>query len=106
MKDKGWKLLVRLFKEAKRNGEIDFDEQRILHTTDFNVTELLHFVQEAWEDSILSETEKQQITFLIKKIRDDAVTLANYDDIITDQEEALLMIIRDIFEEFLRRRNF
>ncbi|MHA2090971.1 MAG: hypothetical protein ACW98K_08945 [Candidatus Kariarchaeaceae archaeon] len=100
VKDKGWKLLVQLFKTAKSDGSISFDEERILKASDQNVNNLLAYTQEAWKDRVLTEDEKQRIVFLIKKIQDDATTLAEYDDIITNEEEALLDIIREIIQEF------
>lgn len=100
-KEKGWKLLVRLFKEAKRDGEISFDEERILRATDLNVLHLVEYIQQAWDDQHLSEEEKRKITFLIKKIRDDATSLAEYDEIISHEEDAMLNIIREIIQEAL-----
>lgn len=100
-KEKGWKLLVRLFKEAKRDGDISFDEERILRATDLNVLHLVEYIQQAWDDRHLSEEEKRKITFLLKKIRDDAVSLAEYDEIISQEEDAMLQIIREMIQEVL-----
>lgn len=102
IKDKGWHLLVKLFKKANEDKEIDFDEGRIIKATDLNVTNLLEYSKEAWEDKKLTETEKQKMMFLLKKINDDAVTLAQYDDIITREEEELLEIIRSTVQTFFR----
>ena len=105
VKDKGWKLLVQLFKTAKSDGSISFDEERILKASDQNINNLLKYTQEAWKDRVLTEDEKQRIVFLIKKIQDDAITLAEYDDIITQEEEALLDTIREIIQEFCTRQH-
>ncbi|MHA2250028.1 MAG: hypothetical protein ACXAD7_06685 [Candidatus Kariarchaeaceae archaeon] len=104
VKDKGWQLLTRLFRTAKKDG-ISFDEERILRASDLNITALLEFAETAWEDKILTEDERRRITFLIKKIHDDAVSLAQYDDIITSEEEALLDIIKEIIHEFCVETN-
>ncbi len=101
VKDKGWKLLSRLFKTAAKDGVITFDEERILRASDLNVNNLLDYTKKAWEDKTLSENEKTRIIFLIKKIQDDAISLAQYDDIITNEEEELLDIIREIIHEFI-----
>jgi len=101
VKAKGWTFLVSLFKTAKADGEIDFDEERILRSVDLNVMKLLEFVRQSWEDNRLDEDEKKQIIFLIKKIEDDAVSLAEYDDLLTKQEEAMLIIIREMISEFM-----
>ena len=100
-RDKGWRLLLRLFKQAKQDREIDFDEERILRATDFNVLKLVKFIDEAWQDKHLSEEEILCITFLITKIRDDATSLAQYDEIISKQEQDMLDIIKVMVEEFL-----
>lgn len=100
IKDKGWHLLVKLFKKANEDKEITFDEGRIINATDLNINKLLEFTTDAWSDRILTENEKQKISFLLKKIQDDAVTLAEYDDIITNEEDELLEIIRDMVENF------
>ncbi|MHA2502937.1 MAG: hypothetical protein ACXAE3_08710 [Candidatus Kariarchaeaceae archaeon] len=101
VREKGWALLRALFLAAKKDGEIDFDEQRILKATDDNVMQLLETVRRAWDDSVLTETEKQQITFMIKKIKDDAVSLAEYDSVISEQEDEMLNIIYEKIYEFL-----
>lgn len=102
VKEKGWFLLVKLFKKAIEDREITFDEGRIIKATDLNVTNLLEYSKEAWEDKKLSETEKQKMSFLLKKIEDDAISLAQYDDIVTSEEEDLLGIIRNTIETFFR----
>ncbi|MHA2100250.1 MAG: hypothetical protein ACW99A_16365 [Candidatus Kariarchaeaceae archaeon] len=102
IKEKGWYLLIKLFKKANEDREITFDEGRIIKATDLNVTKLLEYSQQAWEDKKLTETEKQKMMFLLKKIKDDAVTLAQYDEIITDEEEDLLEIIKVTVETFFR----
>lgn len=100
VKDKGWVLLSNLFKQAADDKRITFDEGRILRATDLNVSKLLDFTEAAWEDKNLSETEKQRILFMIKKIQDDATTLAEYDDIVTNEEDEMLGIIRNLITEF------
>lgn len=102
IRDKGWHLLVKLFKKANEDKEITFDEGRIIKATDLNVTNLLEYSIKAWEDKKLTETEKQKMMFLLKKIKDDAITLAQYDEIITQEEEELLEIIRGTVEIFFR----
>lgn len=93
-------MLSKLFRQAASDNEITFDEGRILRATDLNVTKLMDFTKLAWDDKNLSETEKIRILFLIKKIVDDATTIAEYDNIITEDEEDMLAIIREIVEEF------
>lgn len=105
VKDKGWRLLVELFKTAKADNQITKEEEVILRTTDFNVLELLKYVKKAWDDGILTEHEMELIRNLITKIEDDATTLAADDNIITDDEENLLEIIRNILQEFFEE-NF
>jgi hypothetical protein len=102
VKEKGWHLLVKLFKKANEDREITFDEGRIIKATDLNVLNLLEYAKEAWEDKKLTETEKQKMMFLLKKIKDDAISLAHYDEIITQEEEELLEIIRGTVETFFR----
>ncbi|MFV2015667.1 MAG: hypothetical protein ACC656_09585, partial [Candidatus Heimdallarchaeota archaeon] len=87
---------------AKEDRKITFDEGRIIKATDLNVTNLFEYSVKAWEDKRLTETEKQKMMFLLKKIKDDAVTLAEYDEIITQEEENLLEIIRDTVQTFFR----
>lgn len=62
--------------------------------------ELISYAEVAWEDRILTESEKQKMFFLLKKIEDDAVTLAKYDEIITTEEENLLNIIKETINNF------
>ena len=40
IQEKGWKLLINLFKAANDDSIITFDEGRIVRTTDLNVTKL------------------------------------------------------------------
>ncbi|MCY3410500.1 MAG: hypothetical protein INQ03_02580 [Candidatus Heimdallarchaeota archaeon] len=106
IKSKAWQLLIRLFKQAKEDGQIDFDEGRILSSTDLNVNNLINNLREAWEDKILTSTERANLEFLVRKIEDDAISLAEYDNIITEQEQALLDIIREILDGFSEDPNF
>ena len=101
VRDKGWDLLVHLFKTAKADRSISFDEERILRSADDNIVKLLEYVREAWDDRGPNESEKQKITFLIKKIHDDARTLAEYDDIVTEEERKMLDDILEKMNEFL-----
>lgn len=105
VKEKGWHLLVNLFKQANTDKIISFDEQRIISATDLNVNKLVLYAKTAWEDSILTEDEKKRMSFLLKKIEDDAVSLAMYDDIITREEEDLLKIIKATVEHFFEEEQ-
>lgn len=100
IRGKAWQLLIRLFREAISDGRIDFDEGRIISSADLNVSNLIQYIKDAWDDKIITGSERANIQFLVKKIEDDAITLAEYDDIITSQEQALLDIIKDIIETF------
>ena len=106
VKEKGLTLLVRLFKKANEDREITFDEGRIIKATDLNVINLLEYSKQAWEDKKLTENEKQKMLFLLKKIEDDAISLAQYDDIITGEEEELLGIIKSTVETFFRSNYY
>ncbi len=106
IKAKSWQLLIRLFKEAKKDMEIDFDEGRILSSANLNINKLIAYVKMAWEDKIIDHTERKDIEFLIRKIEDDAVSLAEYDEIITAQEEALLGIIRELITDFTDESHY
>lgn len=97
---------MQLFKAAAQDGSISFDEERIIRATDLNVQNLVEYVDRAWEDKKLTEQEIQTITFLIKKIKDDAVSLAMYDEILSDQEEDLLDIIKGLITEFFELYHF
>lgn len=100
VRGKAWQLLIRLFREAISDGCIDFDEGRIISSADLNVKNLLQYIKDSWDDKIITGSERANIQFLVKKIEDDAITLAEYDDIITSQEQALLNIIKEIIEGF------
>lgn len=100
VKAKAWQLLIRLFKEAKRDSMIDFDEGRILSSANLNITKLLEYLRVAWADKRIDHNERKNIEFLVQKIENDAISLAEYDEIITQQEEALLEIIREMISKF------
>ena len=102
---KAWQLLINVFDEAMSDGCIDFDEGRIISSTNLNVNNLLDYITGAWEDNNLDHTERANIEFLVRKIEDDAISLAHYDDIITKQEAALLDIIRNLVEHFAHEEN-
>ena len=57
VKDKGFQLIVRLFKNAIKDGEVDRDEARVLQTTESNLLSLLNYVEEAWSDGKIDDTE-------------------------------------------------
>ncbi|MDH5646768.1 MAG: hypothetical protein OEZ01_12210 [Candidatus Heimdallarchaeota archaeon] len=97
--------MVKLYKTAAKDGDITYDEERILTVTDANILNLLNYVKGAWRDKILDDKEKQKITFLIKKIYDDAISVAEFDNFITNEEDSLLYIIREVIDEFLLEQH-
>ncbi len=104
IKDKGFQLIVRLFKTAIKDGEIDSDEARVLQTTESNILSLLDYVEKAWDDGKIDETEKICILELLKKIQSDAENIAFYDKKLSDEEAELLSIIDSMMGEF-RSKN-
>jgi len=100
VKEKGWKMLVALFKVAKADKQITPDEEAILETADVNVMNLLEYVKRAWLDNHLDNEEKERIEGLVAKIEDDATTVAALDSIITNEEADLIEVIRDTVREF------
>ena len=100
IKDKGFQLIVRLFKTAIKDGEIDRDEARVLQTTESNILSLLDYVEKAWDDGKIDEIEKACILKLLKKIQSDAENIAFFDKKLTDEEAELLSIIDSMMHEF------
>ena len=106
VKDKGFQLIVRLFKTAIKDGEVDQDEARVLQTTESNILSLLNYVEEAWSDGKIDDTEKLCILELIKKIQSDAENIAFFDKKLTDEEAELLSIIDSMMQEFKEDKEF
>ena len=106
VKDKGFRLIVRLFKTAIKDGEIDRDEARVLQTTESNILSLLNYVEEAWSDGKIDDTEKSCILELIKKIQSDAENIAFFDKKLTDAEAELLSIIDGMIRELKEDKEF
>ncbi|MCH8908104.1 MAG: hypothetical protein IH840_13530 [Candidatus Heimdallarchaeota archaeon] len=100
VKERGWELLVSLFKIAKSDNKITPDEEAILKTTDASVMNLLDYVKIAWEDNILDQDERETIEGLVAKIEDDALTEAASDKIITEEEQNMLEVIEETIQGF------
>ena len=106
VKDKGFQLIVRLFKTAIKDGEIDRDEARVLQTTESNIISLLKYVEQAWDDGKIDDNEKSCILELLKKIQTDAENIAFFDKKLTDEEAELLSIIDSMMREFKGDKEF
>ncbi len=104
IKDKGFQLLVLMFKRAMMDDKISEDEAEILKTTDMNVTKLYQCVQKAWEDELLDNNERDRINSLIDKILVDAENIAKKDNIITAEEKELLDLIYNMLDNFRKEK--
>lgn len=106
VKEKGFQLLVRLFKTAIKDGTIDSDEGKILTKTDSNMSKLHRYVNRAWEDNILDGEEKASILTLLQRIQLDAESIALSDNIITQEESEMLLVIDTMLEGFLDDHSY
>ena len=105
VKEKGFQLLLKLFKTAVKDGEIDIDEGKIIEKTDSNMNLLYHCVNKAWEDNVIDDEEKNCIITLLQRIQLDAESIALSDNNITKEEADLLLIIDNMLEEFLEHQE-
>ena len=89
-----------LFRTAMSDGILSNNELKILFSIEFNLTNLQEAVKKAFEDKIIDEYEKDIIGKIIYKIKDDAISIAKFDDCITQEDVVLLKILQVVLIEF------
>ncbi|MHA2503086.1 MAG: hypothetical protein ACXAE3_09460 [Candidatus Kariarchaeaceae archaeon] len=84
---------------AKQNGIITADEQAIIESVKENIAKYFEVLHQSYDDDIITSDEQNDMYALRKRIMDEAVEIAKDDNQITQDEFALLRVIKSILEE-------
>ncbi len=91
-----------LIRVALADGILSNEEIEVLMSIDPNL-ELLHkALVKAYEDRIIDKNESNGITILLNQIEDDAVSVAKFDECITQEDRRLLFVLQKTLIEIQR----
>ncbi len=89
------KILARAMKNiievAAEDGYITEEEQSLIDFAEISLKKLQIELQEAYSDGVISAEEQERLSELKAKIIDTVTDIANYDDIISSDEMAMIM---------------
>jgi len=91
--------LKAVVKEAKKDGKVTQDEYNILQQLSIDVAEYTIALENAEEDGKIDLEEKKELLNLKDKLLENAKAVANQDEIITDEEAALLKKLAEILKD-------
>lgn len=97
------KLKQELIQASMIDGKYSPLEQNIIYSIEENIPIIRHALKQAQADLAISKEEKLKINDLVKKIMDDAVQTAKFDNIIQDEENLILMKLRNSLIEVLKQ---
>ncbi len=83
-----------LIKIAFADGILSDDEINILLSINLNLEILHKALIKAYEDKIIDENERQEIKIILNQTEDDAVSIAKFDECITQEDRRLLVILQ------------
>lgn len=91
--------LKAVVREAKKDGKVTQDEYNILQQLSLDVAEYTIALENAEEDGKIDPEEKKELLDLKDKLLQNAKAVANQDDIVTDEEAALLKKLAEILHD-------
>ncbi len=91
-------LKERMLNVAMRDGQISIDEQAILDVVNKGLDKV---VDQLYNNKAISDDEFKKLRSIIEKLEDDSVSIAKVDDLISDDEIALLgLLFKEIDQLF------
>lgn len=84
------KLRESVLNIALRDGSISEDERMVLNSISFNIDNLIDNLDQAFEDDIITPDEKKELKSLVKRVEDDAESIASYDEYLSKDEASIL----------------
>lgn len=94
IKEKLERLRQSMFTKALSDGKISAEERMILNSVNYDIDNLLDSLDLAFEDGVITEEEKLDLTGLIQRISNDAETTASFDEFLSRDEEYLIVRLK------------
>jgi len=85
------KAMMNIIEVAAKDGLITEEEKALIDFAEISLRKLQIELENAFADGIISETEESRLSELKNKIVDTVTDIANYDDIISKDEMAMIM---------------
>lgn len=89
------KMLKDLYKIALADGTITHDERDLLQTVNQDINKFVKAYGKALDDHIITQKESDKLKNIWEKIYDNAEETAKIDEIITSDEQTLLLRIAE-----------
>ncbi|MCE7737007.1 MAG: hypothetical protein GPJ54_19130 [Candidatus Heimdallarchaeota archaeon] len=88
------RLKQSLLSKALSDGQISSEERMILNSINYDIDNLYDTLEEAFEDNIITSTEKSDMVSLVDRICNDAETTASFDEYVSKDEESLILRLK------------
>lgn len=86
--------------QALKDGRITEDEDRIIAAATWNLAQFAKLAEEAEEDGVITDEEREQLDFFLAQVKRDPEILAERDGVLTQDEIDLLFLIKRIVGNF------
>jgi len=94
--------IAKLLEEAEKDGVISEDEMEIIKQVEVDADSFTLVLSEAEDDGVIDEKEASQLNELKSLIMERAETIAGLDDVISEDEMALLSKLSEILANHYR----
>ncbi len=84
-------LIEKVNKIALRDGIITDDEEALIKVTEQRVNEILDLLKKS--NTTIDERTRKMIDNIIKKMEDETISVAEFDDLISEDEVAILGLL-------------
>lgn len=95
------KIILDLFRVAKRDGIITESEAAIIENVQLNMDKLNQMISQAEEDGFITVEEMDKLHKMKELISMQAYETALQDNVITSHEEALLKTLSKLFKKYV-----
>ena len=80
------------------DGQVTIDERNLMNAINYSVVNIERAIDDVFEDGIVTEDEKVRLNSLVKQLGDDAITVSEFDESVTAEEEAILLNLQATLE--------
>ncbi|MHA2031023.1 MAG: hypothetical protein ACW99A_08700 [Candidatus Kariarchaeaceae archaeon] len=100
-KSKIKKVIEVLGDEALKNKNLTYEELQILKQVSYDLKEYESALEKALEDGVITENENQRLNYLKDQINKNALTVANADRVIDEEEQGLISKLCEVLDNYL-----
>lgn len=90
-----------LAEQAFENKNLTYEELEIIKQVAFDMREYENSLKKALEDNIISEDENKILTNLKNQISNNALKIANIDQMLDSEEEGMLNRLCEVIDKYL-----